>query len=76
MSQRDQIIKHLKDFGSISPLEAGHVYGIARLASRVDELRQAGYRIVTHMKQDAKGRRYASYEFAPGGELLAFEFRS
>src|SRR5579883_1456594 len=54
MTQKEQVLKHLEDYGSISPLEARHVYGIERLASRVDELRQEGHPIQTVMKKDAK----------------------
>jgi hypothetical protein len=76
MSQRQTIISHMKRYGSISPLEARHVHGIERLASRIDELRQEGFQIVTTMKRDAKGKRYASYEFAPEGVLLALSYQS
>lgn len=64
MTQRDQIVEHLKKYGSISPLEARHVYGIERLASRVDELKKAGHAIVTRVKKDARNKRYAEYAFA------------
>lgn len=65
MSQCEIIVNHLQKFGSISPLEARHVYGIERLASRVDELRQSGHSIVTRTKKDARGKRYAEYAYAP-----------
>jgi hypothetical protein len=63
MNQREVIVKHLRDYGSISPLEARHVYGIERLASRVEELKREGYLITTTIKKDAKGKRYAEYAF-------------
>lgn len=75
MTQREQILSHLQSYGTISPLEARHVYGIERLASRIDELKQSGFQIVTTMKKDAKQRRYAEYTFAPAGALLALEYR-
>lgn len=65
MNQRDTIVSHLQRLGSISPLEARHVYGIERLASRIDELRQNGHSIETNIKFDARGRRYAEYRYAP-----------
>jgi hypothetical protein len=65
MNQREVILKHLRDYGSISPLEARHVYGIERLASRIEELKRDDVPVVTHMKKDAKGKRYAEYRFAP-----------
>lgn len=65
MSQRETILRHLRDYGSISPLEARHVYGIERLASRIEELKRDDINIVTTMKKDARGKRYAEYAFAP-----------
>lgn len=51
MTQKDIILKHLKDYGSIEPLEALGDYGIYRLASRISELRDAGYKITTEKVQ-------------------------
>lgn len=65
MSQRDTIVTHLQKHGSISPLEARHVYGIERLASRIDELRQNGHSIETRQKRDPRGKRYAEYAYTP-----------
>lgn len=45
MTQCDRIIRHLKDHGSISSLEAINEYGILRLASRINDLRRRGYKI-------------------------------
>lgn len=72
MCQKQTILKHLRDMGTISPLEARHVYGIERLASRIDELRQEGYRITTSMKRDPMGKRYAEYRLVPTGVAMAF----
>lgn len=47
MTQADRILRHLEDFGSITQAEAYSEYGIMRLASRIDELRQKGVPIVT-----------------------------
>lgn len=63
MTQRELIVDHLKKYGSISPLEARHVYGIERLASRIEELRRVGREIMTTYKKDARGKRYAEYAF-------------
>lgn len=60
MSQKEVLLKHLKR-KTISQYEALLVYGIARLASRIDELRQEGWNIETIMKRDDKGKRYARY---------------
>ena len=49
-TQCDRIIRHLKDFGSITSREAVSEYGIMRLASRINDLRKAGYEIETETK--------------------------
>ena len=46
MKQTDRIIRHLSDYGSITSAEAMNEYGIFRLASRVHDLRSAGFEIV------------------------------
>ena len=51
MTQKKIILKHLQDYGSIEPLEALGDYGIYRLASRISELRDAGYKITTEKVQ-------------------------
>lgn len=68
MNQRDTVLNHLKSEGSISPLEAIGVYRIFRLAARIEELRRAGYKIVSHRKTDKTGKTYVSYEMAAGEE--------
>lgn len=47
MTQNDRILRHLQDFGSITQMDAMQDYGIMRLASRVNDLRRAGYMIIT-----------------------------
>lgn len=60
MTQKQTLLKHLKR-KSISPFEALLVYGISRLAARVEELRKDGHPIKTNMKTDENGKRYARY---------------
>ncbi len=74
MTQKDQVIAHLNKYGSISPLEARHVYGIERLASRIDELKKEGFKITTYNKRDAKNKRYAEYQFTPGAVQASAAF--
>lgn len=45
LTQKERIIRHLNDKGSITALEAMKEYGIMRLTSRVCELKNEGYRI-------------------------------
>ena len=46
-TQCDRILRHLKDYGSISSLEAITEYGILRLASRINDLKKRGYKITS-----------------------------
>ena len=44
-TQCERILRHLRDFGSITSLEAITEYGILRLASRITDLKRQGYNI-------------------------------
>ena len=41
-TQCDRIVKYIKDFGSITTLEAFTELGVVRLGARISELRQNG----------------------------------
>lgn len=60
MNQSDRILKHLSTGRSITPLSALNRWGCFRLAPRIRELREAGYRIETHIIKRG-GKRYAGY---------------
>ena len=45
MTQCERVLKYMKDFGSINSLQAITDLGIMRLAARISNLREAGYRI-------------------------------
>ena len=47
LTQCDRILRHLKDHGSITSLEAMSEYGIMRLASRINDLKGMGYPILS-----------------------------
>lgn len=49
MTQEEKVIDYLRDFGSITALEAMRDLGIMRLASRISDLRANGYPIVRDM---------------------------
>ena len=49
-TQCDRVLRHLKDFGTLSTLEAMRDYGIMRLGARISELRSEGYDINTEME--------------------------
>ena len=65
MTQNERIIRHLRDYGSITPLEAMQEYGIMRLASRVCELKRQGVaiRVINESGRNRYGERtsYARY---------------
>ena len=48
-TQNAIILQHIKREGSISALEAIHLYGVTRLAARILELRDSGVTIVVIM---------------------------
>lgn len=43
MNQKEQICDYIERFGSITPMEAFADLGITKLATRVSEMRAAGY---------------------------------
>tara|TARA_Y100000114_G_C11682828_1_gene289453 strand:- start:385 stop:600 length:216 start_codon:yes stop_codon:yes gene_type:complete len=45
LTQKERIIRHLNDKGSITALQAMKDYGIMRLTSRICELKDEGYNI-------------------------------
>ena len=45
MPQCDMIIMYMKDRGSITPLDALREFGCMRLAARIADLKERGYRI-------------------------------
>lgn len=65
MTQTERVLEHIRERGSITPLEALKEYGIMRLASRVCDLKRRGYEIERTI-ETAKNRngepvRYARY---------------
>ena len=48
-NDRDLILMHIKQHGSITAKEADDIYGIMRCASRINELRNMGVPIKTDM---------------------------
>lgn len=48
-TQCDRVLQYMKDFGSITQIEALSNFGILRLASRISELKSNGYAIKKQM---------------------------
>lgn len=46
-TQNQQVLAHLKQGKTLTPIEALREYGIFRLAARVYELKKAGWPVVT-----------------------------
>ena len=61
--QREQVLKYMEDFGSITPLQAVADLGIYRLAARISDLKKAGYKITKRMMK-AKNRYGKTVRFA------------
>ena len=61
MSQTEAIRAHLESGRDLTPLEALDLYGVFRLAARVDELRAAGLDIETIIERRGR-KRYARYK--------------
>jgi hypothetical protein len=49
MNQKQKVLRHLKEVGAITPLDAMQDYSIFRLASRICELKDEGHNIKTEM---------------------------
>ena len=50
VTQCQRIIDYMHQFGSISTLEAFNDLGVARLASRIHDLKGQGYNIISEIK--------------------------
>ena len=65
MTQREQIIDYLNQFGSITPMEAFADLGITKLATRISEMRKDGKEFkketVTSINRFGKKVCYAKY---------------
>ena len=68
ITQCDRILRHMKDYGSITSLEAVNEYGIMRLASRINDLRAQGIAIssevATGKNRYGETTHYAVYRLA------------
>ncbi len=68
MTQTERVEQYMKDFGSITQLDAIRDLGVMRLASRINDMKRQGVRIVKTM-ESAKNRygdttSYARYRLA------------
>jgi len=49
LSQKDKVLRHLQQVGSITPLDAFNDYAIMRLTSRICELKDEGHNIKSEL---------------------------
>ena len=64
-TQREACLDYLKQYGSITPLEALTAFHSFRLAAIICQLRKAGYVITTKLSED---KHYAIYTLMREGE--------
>ena len=63
-TQFQQVLNHLKQSKTITPIEALERYGCFRLSAVILKLRDAGHDIVTHRERNSKRTgTYARYEY-------------
>lgn len=69
VAQRDRVLQYIRDFGSITTLDAFRELGITRLSARIFELKELGYAIKTDMVSSKNRygetvhfKRYSIYE--------------
>lgn len=64
-TQNKRILKYMKDFGSINPMQALRDLAVMRLASRISELKDMGYNVETTLicgvNRYGEPVRYAEY---------------
>ena len=63
-TQFQQVLDHLKQFKTITQLDAINHFNCLRLSAIIQRLRNAGYDIVTHRERNSKRTgTYARYEY-------------
>ena len=70
ITQREAILQYIKEFGSITPMQAFADLGITKLATRISEMRKDGMtfkiEMVSVKNRYGKSVTYAKYSFAEG----------
>ena len=64
MSQKKAILNYLQRGRTIDPQVALRLFGSFRLAARIQNLKEEGYRISKKMVKSRNGNRYARYWLA------------
>jgi hypothetical protein len=61
MTQTQQILNHLQEGKSITPLEALQLYGCLRLGARIYNIKKLGYEVNTKIKAVGQHKHVAEY---------------
>lgn len=61
MSQKTDVLKHLKENKTITSWEAIQIFRCTRLADRIFSLRKEGHEIITNNMVSDNGKRFAEY---------------
>lgn len=68
MTQEEKVLKYLRTGRTLTPLEALYIIGTFSLPYHVFNLRKKGFPIITMLKQDVNGKRYAKYKLVMENE--------
>lgn len=49
MTQNERVLNYIREYGSITPLDAIRDLGVYRLSARASDLKHMGYDIVSHI---------------------------
>ena len=52
MSDKERVLQHLKEYRTITPMDAIQLYGCLRLSARIWELKHEGHDITTEIVYD------------------------
>lgn len=61
LTQTEMVLEYIREFGSITPLDAMRDLGCYRLASRISDLKRQGYKI--EGKREAVPNRYGKKSY-------------
>lgn len=70
-TQKQLILSHLQQQGSITQMQALFEYNTMRLASRISDLKKTGHDVRKVMVLAPSGRRYARYTLAQPVDVAA-----
>jgi hypothetical protein len=62
--QTEMILNHLRSGKTLTSLNALQLFGSMRLAARIQEIKDRGIKVNSHMIKLASGKRVAAYELA------------